>query len=193
MKEGTSAILLQSGLEENWRADSEECYGYLRNVQDLLSDGNTPYERRFGELVGGPIFPFGSIVEYHPISVKDKARLHQFVQRKGPTRHLHWICVVFGGHLERRHFGQRSGAGRLGRDRNPCSETQRQGGSHAKERKKNSYFLFADGSVKFSNKISGIPNIHVNSATPCTRGGAPRCSSRRVGRVPAIRPTDGRH
>ena len=25
-----------------------ECYTYLRNVTDLLSDGKTPYERRFG-------------------------------------------------------------------------------------------------------------------------------------------------
>ena len=26
-----------------------ECYTYLRNVTDLLSDGKTPYERRFGQ------------------------------------------------------------------------------------------------------------------------------------------------
>ena len=49
VKEGTSAVLLQSGLDENWWADSMECYTYLRNIQDLLSDGKTPYERRFGE------------------------------------------------------------------------------------------------------------------------------------------------
>ena len=42
VKEGTSAVLLQSGLDENWWADSMECYTYLRNVQDLLSDGKTP-------------------------------------------------------------------------------------------------------------------------------------------------------
>ena len=48
-KEGTSAVLLQSCLDENWWADSMECYTYLRNIQDLLSDGKTPYERRFGE------------------------------------------------------------------------------------------------------------------------------------------------
>ena len=39
VKEGTSAVLLQSGLNENWRTDSMECYPYLRNVTDLLSDG----------------------------------------------------------------------------------------------------------------------------------------------------------
>ena len=49
VKEGTSAVLSHSGLDENWWADSMECYTYLRNIQDLLSDGKTPYERRFGE------------------------------------------------------------------------------------------------------------------------------------------------
>ena len=49
VKEGTSAVLLQSGLHESWWADSMECYTYLRNVTDLLSDGKTPYERRFGQ------------------------------------------------------------------------------------------------------------------------------------------------
>ena len=39
VKEGTSAVLLQSGLDENWWADSIECFSYLRNVQELLSDG----------------------------------------------------------------------------------------------------------------------------------------------------------
>ena len=29
---------------------------FLRNIQDLLSDGKTPYERRFGEQCKGPIF-----------------------------------------------------------------------------------------------------------------------------------------
>ena len=47
VKEGTSAVLLQSGLNENWWAESMECFTYLRNVTDLLSDGKTPYERRF--------------------------------------------------------------------------------------------------------------------------------------------------
>ena len=55
-----------------------ECYTYLRNVQDLLSDGKTPYERRFGKPLKGPIFPFGSLVEYYPISAKDQSRIHQF-------------------------------------------------------------------------------------------------------------------
>ena len=78
VQEGTSAVLLQSGLDENWRVDSMECYTYLRNVQDLLSDGKTPYDRRFGEPLQGPIIPFGSLDEYYPISAKDRSRIHQF-------------------------------------------------------------------------------------------------------------------
>ena len=49
VKEGTSAVLLQSGLDANWLADSMELYTFQRNIQDLSSDGKTPYERRFGE------------------------------------------------------------------------------------------------------------------------------------------------
>ena len=35
VQESTSAVLLQSGLNESWWADSMECYTYLRNVKDL--------------------------------------------------------------------------------------------------------------------------------------------------------------
>ena len=76
VKEGTSAVLLQSGLNENWWADFMECYTYLRNVTDLLSDGKTPYERCFGQPFKGPSIPFGSLVEYHPITAKDQSRIH---------------------------------------------------------------------------------------------------------------------
>ena len=77
-KEGTSAVLLQSGLNESWWADSMECYTYLGNVTDLFSDGQTPYERRFGQPFKGPIIPFGSLVEYHPTTAKDQSIIQQF-------------------------------------------------------------------------------------------------------------------
>ena len=65
-------MLLQSGLDEKWWADSMECYTYLRNILDLLSDGKTPFERRFGKPLKGPTIPFGSLVEYHPKTAKDQ-------------------------------------------------------------------------------------------------------------------------
>ena len=78
VKEGTSAVLLQSGLNENWWAGSMECYFYLRNNQDLLSDEKTPGERRFGQPFKGPIIPFGSLVEYYSFTAKDQSRIHQY-------------------------------------------------------------------------------------------------------------------
>ena len=50
VKEGTSAVLLQSGVGNEGWADSKECCCYLRNIPDKLSDGKTPYERLFGML-----------------------------------------------------------------------------------------------------------------------------------------------
>ena len=82
--EGTSAVLLQSGLDEKWWVNSMECCTYLRNIEDLLSDGKTPYERRFGKPFNGPIIPFDSLVEYYPISAKDQSRIHQFGKRVLP-------------------------------------------------------------------------------------------------------------
>ena len=84
VKEGTSAVLLQSGLNESWWADSMECATYLRNIQDLLSDGKTPYERRFGQPCKGSFIPFGSLVEYHPITAKHQSRIHQFGKKVLP-------------------------------------------------------------------------------------------------------------
>ena len=78
VKEGTSAVLLQPGLDEKRWADSMECCCYLRIIQDLLPDGTTPCERRFGKPFNGPIIPFGSLLEYHPSSAKDQSRIHQF-------------------------------------------------------------------------------------------------------------------
>ena len=57
---------------------------YLRNVTDPLSDGKTPYERRFGQPFKGPIIPFGSLVEYHPITAEDQSRIHQFGKKVLP-------------------------------------------------------------------------------------------------------------
>ena len=80
----------------------------LRNVTDLLSDGITPNERRFGKPFKGPVIPFGSMVEYYPI----------FCQRpvKNPsiwTESLSWIVprirFVRGENLEGSHIGCRHG------------------------------------------------------------------------------------
>ena len=96
VKEGTSAVLLQSGLDESWWADSMECYTYLRNVTDLLSDGKTPHERRFGQPFEGPIIPLGSYVEYHSITAKDQSRIHQFGKKVLPGLFLGYALYARG-------------------------------------------------------------------------------------------------
>ena len=100
--EGTSAVLLQSGLDENWWADSMECYTYLRNIQDLLSDGKTPYERRSGKPLKGPIMPFGSLVEYYPKTAQDQSRIHQFGKKVLPGLFLGriWTGDVLVAYIE---------------------------------------------------------------------------------------------
>ena len=97
VKEGMSAVLLQSGLGGKWWADSMECETYLRNIQDLLSDGKTPYERRLGESFKGPIIPFGSLVEYCPITAKDQSRIHQFGKEILPGLFLGYALYAGGG------------------------------------------------------------------------------------------------
>ena len=73
-----------------------ECCTYLRNVTDLLSDGKTPYERRFGKPFEGPVIPFGSLVEYHPITAKDQSRIHQFGKKVLPGLFLGYALYAGG-------------------------------------------------------------------------------------------------
>ena len=50
--------------------------------------GRRLYERRFGQPLEGPIIPFGSLVEYHPITAKDQSRVHQFGKKVLPELFL---------------------------------------------------------------------------------------------------------
>ena len=98
VKEGTSAVLLHSGLDENWWADSVECYTYLRNVQDLLSCGKKKLHTRdfLENLFKGPIIPFGSLVEYYPIAAKGQSRIHQFGKKVLPGLFLGYALYAGG-------------------------------------------------------------------------------------------------
>ena len=73
-----------------------ECYTYLRNITDLLSDEKTPYETRFGEPFKGPIIPFGSLVEYHPITAKDQSRIRRFGKKVLPGLFLGYALYAEG-------------------------------------------------------------------------------------------------
>ena len=51
------------------------------SVTVILSDWKTPDERRFGEPTYEPMCPSGPMVEHHPISAKDQARHHKFLEK----------------------------------------------------------------------------------------------------------------
>ena len=46
--------------------------------------GGRPMKDVFGQPFKGPIIPFGSLVEYYPITAKDQSRIHQFGKKGLP-------------------------------------------------------------------------------------------------------------
>ena len=66
-----------------------------RNVQDLLADGKTPYERRFGEPLKCPMILFlGAMVECYPRSAGDQSWLHQSGKTVLPGRFLGYAPIA---------------------------------------------------------------------------------------------------
>ena len=58
--------------------------------------GRRPYERRFGKPFEGPIIPFGSLVEHHPITAKEQSRIHQFGKKVLPGLFLGYALYAGG-------------------------------------------------------------------------------------------------
>ena len=173
IKERTSAVLLQSGPDENVWADSIECYCNLRNIQDRLSDGKTPFERRFGEPLKGPIIPFGSMFEYHPRSTKDQSRIHQFGKKLLPGIFFGYVLLagrkkkgdILAVDLEELEEIDASGidAKRL----NAKEVIMPKSGEKLK-------FSVADGTIK----PFGTENIHLHMGSPKSRRKTPRFPGR---------------
>ena len=55
----------------------------MGGFQDPLSDGRPLHERQLGEPFKGPVIPFGSMTEHHPISA-EVPRFHQFGKKVLP-------------------------------------------------------------------------------------------------------------
>ena len=144
----------ESGLDGRWWSDSMECYTYLRNVTDLLSDGKTPYDRRFGEPFKGPIILFGALVENHPISQRDQARIHQFGETASPGIFLGSELVA--GWIWKGFSASRPGRfGKVGCIRHLSSKNQRERNiDQTKSSHKGEEFKFpvADGTAKMSGR-----------------------------------------
>ena len=52
-----------------------------------------------GEPFEGPVIPFDSLVEYHPISAKDQSRIHQFIRKS-------YLDCSSDTHCTREEFGR---------------------------------------------------------------------------------------
>ena len=68
------------------------CLSYLRNVTDLLCDGKTPYERRFGQPFKGPI---NHLVHWLSIILL-LPRIHQFGKKVLPGLFLGYALYAGG-------------------------------------------------------------------------------------------------
>ena len=58
--------------------------------------GRRPMRDVFGKPFEGPIIPFGSLVEYHPITAKDQSRIHQFGKKVLPGWFLGYALYAGG-------------------------------------------------------------------------------------------------
>ena len=148
-----------------------QCYCYLRNIQDLLSEGRTLYERRFGKPFKGPIIPFGSLVEYYPISAKDQSRIHQFGKKVLPGLFLGYALYAGGIWKDDVLVADIEELGMM-----DASEIYSR--LNAKEvifpKEGESIFPIADGRIKTPWRRSRPENIHLDTAATNSRRKSPR-------------------
>ena len=158
-----------------------ECYTYLRNIQDLLSDGRSPFERRFGEPFKGPIIPFGSLVEYYPISAKDQSRIHQFGKKVMPGLFLGYALYAGGIRKSDIMVADIEELETMDASEIYSKKAQCKGGDIPQTKWK---FYFS--SRRWANKICwrrpGTENIHLDTGPPNSRRRSKRFSWR-IGRV----------
>ena len=102
-----------------------ECCSHLRNVQELLADGKTPFERRFGEPCKRPDILSGAMLKCHPISAKDLSRLHQLGKKALPGIFLGYVLIAGGFWKGDILVADIEELGNFGRVRNSCSKAQR--------------------------------------------------------------------
>ena len=109
IKEGTSSVLLQSGLRKKWWADSMECFCHLRNIQDLLSNGENTIRkaiRRTNQRTNNSIWFGGRISPFfcqRPVATAS-------VRKERLTRNMflgYSFHYTRRGNLERRQCGRR--------------------------------------------------------------------------------------
>ena len=168
-------------------------YGMLllfANIQDLLSDGKTPYERRFGMPFNGPVILFGAIVEHHPISAKNESKLHQFGAKVFPGIFLGYVMYawwIWKGDIMVADIEEleEMDASELHARRLNAKEVL------TRQRSENFMFPVADGTIKIFGRSTASENIHLNPGASGTRRRT-RNSSRKVRWIGFSNPTSRR-
>ena len=141
VKEGTSAVLLQSGLDEKWWADSmvllsAKCPGPLGRWENAIRKTIWRTDN-------------GAMAEYHPISPRDQSRLHQFGKKVLPGIFLR---SELRKNLERRYSDR--GIGRFGKLDASEIYPRRIIGKEVLISQKGDEFIFpvADGTARLSGR-----------------------------------------
>ena len=163
VKEGISAVLLQSGLDENWWADCEEWYTYLRNIQDLLSDGKTPYERRFGDF----FFENLSFRLVHWLSIT--LSLRKTSQESINLERKSYLDCSSDTHCTREEFGrvtwwlQTLRSWKRWTHQKSTLKDSMQRKWYFPKKMENSYFQPQMDEINFLEETSGTENIHLDT------------------------------
>ena len=129
--------------------------------------GRRPMRYVLGNPFKGPIIPFGSLVEYYPITAKDQSRIHQFGKR------ITWIvpriCFVRGENLEGWRTSCRLwGVGNDGSIWNLLKKTQCKE-SNISQRKWKIYPSNRRWTNQTSWRRSRLENIHLDAASTNSR------------------------
>ena len=183
-KRGTSSVLVQSVLQESWWSEAMECYCYLQNVQDLHTDGQTVYERRFKSSFEGPLIPFGAEVKFYPISSEDQGRVHLF-----GTKVLAGIFIGYslkpGKKLDRWSFDNGfGGSGNNATMRTPCKKDPNQ--KKEKLSKRNDEFVLPCKTGEILQEGQPLSTAIYKAGIDPTRESQQHCSDRE-GRSPKSR------
>ena len=150
-------------------ADSMACYCYLRNIQDLLSDGKTPYERRFGVWSNGRTPPYFC---QRPVATAS-------VRQESLTRNILRLCIIRAENLERKKFWSQTlrnwkrwthPKSMLGDSIRRKCQRPKNDEKYIPDRRWNSYIIW---------RRSGSENIHLNPGQPRPKRKT-RKSSRRI-------------
>ena len=121
-----------------------------------------------GNHVKGPIIPFGSLVEYHPITAKDQSRIHQLGKKVLPG-FFHGYALYAGGIWK----GDALVADLEELETMDASEiySKRLNAKEVIFSKEKGEFIFpiADGRIKNPWRRSGPENIHLGTASTNSR------------------------